>query len=287
MNLELSGVGKSYGGTRALAGIDLAFGAGVTGLLGPNGAGKTTLLRIVATSIAPDRGAVRVLGRDPHASHAELTQVRRDLGYLPQELGYPRDMTAYGFVEYVAVLKEWNERGARREEVRRVLDLVGMADLATKKVAKLSGGQRRRVGLAQALLGTPRVLVLDEPTMGLDPTQRASLRRTLSGAGHHATILLSTHQTEDVAALCERVVVLAAGEVRFDGTVVDLVATADGQVWLSDEAVPGATVTWRTGTGRHRIVGGARPAGAEAAEPTLEDAYLLMLGDDAAVPLPV
>jgi ABC-2 type transport system ATP-binding protein len=287
VNLELSGVGKSYGGTRALAGIDLAFGAGVTGLLGPNGAGKTTLLRIVATSIAPDRGAVRVLGRDPHASHAELTQVRRDLGYLPQELGYPRDMTAYGFVEYVAVLKEWNERGARRDEVRRVLDLVGMADLATKKVAKLSGGQRRRIGLAQALLGTPRVLVLDEPTMGLDPTQRASLRRTLSGAGHHATILLSTHQTEDVAALCERVVVLAAGEVRFDGTVVDLVATADGQVWLSDEAVPGAAVTWRTGTGRHRIVGGARPAGAEAAEPTLEDAYLLMLGDDAAVPLPV
>ncbi|HWJ66454.1 MAG TPA: ATP-binding cassette domain-containing protein [Nocardioides sp.] len=282
MNVELTAVDKSYGGTQALRGVDLTLGTGITGLLGPNGAGKTTLLRVVATSIAADRGEVRLLGRDPHAGHAELTRVRRSLGYLPQELGYPSDMTTFGFLEYVAVLKEWNERRARRHEVRRVLDLVGLAEQSGKRIAKLSGGQRRRVGLAQALLGNPRLLVLDEPTTGLDPAQRATLRRTLSVVAHESTVLLSTHQTEDVAALCERVVVLADGEVRFDGTVVDLVATAVGQVWLADHEVPGAVMTWRTGTGRHRVVGGPHPPGAEPAEPTLEDAYLLMLGPSAA-----
>ncbi len=279
--VELTAVTKTYGRTRALDAVDLSFDRGVTGLLGPNGAGKTTLLRIVATSIAADRGGVRLLGLDPPGSHAELTGIRSELGYLPQEIGYPGDMTAFGFVEYVAVLKEWNDRGRRLREVRRVLDLVGLGDLATKRVSKLSGGQRRRVALAQALLGDPRILVLDEPTTGLDPTQRADLRRTLSALGGHCAVLLSTHQTEDVAALCERVVVLAGGTVRFDGTVTDLVATAAGRVWLCDDPGPDALVSWRTGTGRHHVVGGTPPPGATATEPTLEDAYLLMLGADA------
>ena len=123
--------------------------------------------------------------------------------------------------------------------------------------------------------------MLDEPTAGLDPAQRADLRRTLSALGHRSTLLLSTHQTEDVAALCERVVVLAGGTVRFDGAVTDLVATAVGQVWLADEPGDDALVSWRTGTGRHHVVGGRPPVGADPAEPTLEDAYLLMLGPDA------
>ena len=284
MNVELAGIGKDYGTTRALDEVDLTLGTGVTGLLGPNGAGKTTLLRIVATSIVADRGRARLLGIDPSAGHAALTQVRRGLGYLPQELGYPGDMTTFGFVEYVAVLKEWNERARRHGEVRRVLELVGLSDLATTRVGRLSGGQRRRVALAQALLGDPRILVLDEPTTGLDPTQRAELRRTLSVIAGHSTVLLSTHQTEDVAALCERVVVLADGTVRFDGTVAALVATAAGRVWLCDDPGADALVSWRTGTGRHHVVlaaGAAPPAGAEPAEPTLEDAYLLMLGAEA------
>ena len=214
-------------------------------------------------------------------SHADVTAVRRELGYLPQELGYPSDMTAFGFIEYVAVLKEWNDREARSQEVRRVLDAVGLADQASVRISRLSGGQRRRVGLAQALLGDPRLVVLDEPTTGLDPAQRADLRRTLSALGHRSTVLLSTHQTEDVAALCERVVVLAGGTVRFDGAVTDLVATAVGRVWLADEPGDDALVSWRTGTGRHHVVGGRPPVGADPAEPTLEDAYLLMLGPDA------
>jgi ABC-2 type transport system ATP-binding protein len=279
--VDLTGLTKTYGGTPALDGVDLSFDRGVTGLLGPNGAGKTTLLRIVATSIAPDHGSVRLLGRDPLRSHGDVTAVRRELGYLPQELGYPSDMTVFGFVEYVAVLKEWNDARARTREVRRVLELVDLADLSGKRVRKLSGGQRRRVALAQALLGDPRILVLDEPTTGLDPSQRAGLRRTLSVIAADSAVLLSTHQTEDVAALCERVVVLAGGSVRFDGAVVDLVRTAEGQVWLCDEPGDDAVVSWRTGTGRHRVVGGPRPPAAESTEPTLEDAYLLMLGAQA------
>ncbi len=280
--VELTGVTKTYGRTRALDGVDLSFDRGVIGLLGPNGAGKTTLLRIVATSIAADSGQVRLLGRDPRGSHTEVTEIRRGLGFLPQELGYPTDMTTFGFVEYVAVLKEWNDRERRLREVQRVLDLVGLSELSTKRVAKLSGGQRRRVGLAQALLGHPRLLVLDEPTTGLDPSQRADLRRTLSVIARDCAVLVSTHQTEDVAALCERVVVLAGGRVRFDGSVTDLVATAAGQVWLCDDVGPeDALASWRTGTGRHHVVGGTPAPGAQPAEPTLEDAYLLMLGADA------
>jgi ABC-2 type transport system ATP-binding protein len=279
--IDLSGIGKSYGRTVALAGVDLSFDRGITGLLGPNGAGKTTLLRIVGTSIAADTGTVRLLGRDPLASQADVTEIRRHLGSLPQEIGFPRAMTAVGCTASVAVLKEWNDKDQRTREVRRVLDLVGLGTLSGKRVVKLSGGQRRRVALAQALLGDPRILVLDEPTTGLDPTQRADLRRTLSVVAGQCTVLLSTHQTEDVAALCERVVVLADGQVRFDGPVQEMVATAAGRVWLSEEEAPDAVVSWRTGTGKHHVVGGRPPAGAVPAEPSLEDAYLLMLGADA------
>jgi ABC-2 type transport system ATP-binding protein len=278
--VELAGLGKRYGRTVALADVDVTFDRGVTGLLGQNGAGKTTLLRIVATSIAADSGQVRLLGHDPHRSHADLTAVRRDLGYLPQELGYPGGFTAYGFVNYMAVLKEWDDADARRAEVRRVLEQVSLEGRATKRIRALSGGQRRRVGLAQALLGPPDLLVLDEPTTGLDPEQRVSLRRVLAEAGRDSTVVVATHQTEDVAALCERVVVIDDGRIRFDGAVRDMVAQADGRVWLSDEPDPRAMTSWRTGTGRYRNLGSAaeRVAGAEPAEPSLEDAYLLLRG---------
>ena len=206
-SISLRGVGRTFGATRALADVDLDLEPGVIGLLGPNGAGKTTLLRLLATALPPSQGEVRVLGRDPEGS-AERTDIRRRLGYLPQEVGFPRGFTAFAFVDYIALLKEWTQPAARHAEVRRVLDQVGLSDLATKRIRAMSGGQRRRVALAQALLGSPPVLILDEPTSGVDPEQRVTLRTVLAEIARTSIVVLSTHQTEDVAALCERVIVL-------------------------------------------------------------------------------
>jgi ABC-2 type transport system ATP-binding protein len=276
-SISLRGVGRAFGATQALADIDLDLEPGVIGLLGPNGAGKTTLLRLLATALPPSRGEVRVLGRDVEVP-AERTDIRRRLGYLPQEVGFPRGFTAFGFVDYIALLKEWAEPAARHAEVRRVLDQVGLSDLTTKRIRAMSGGQRRRVALAQALLGSPPVLILDEPTTGVDPEQRVTLRTVLAEIARTSVVVLSTHQTEDVAALCERVVVLDRGRIRYDGPVIELVDRAAGRVWLADRPDPAATVSWRTGTGRYRNVAAQARAGVEHVEPSLEDAYLLLRG---------
>jgi len=276
--ISLRGVGRSFGATQALADVDLDLHAGVIGLLGPNGAGKTTLLRLLATALPPSRGKVRVLGRDVEVL-AERTEIRRRLGYLPQEVGFPRGFTAFAFVDYIALLKEWADPAARHAEVRRVLDQVGLSDAATKRIRAMSGGQRRRVALAQALLGSPPVLILDEPTTGVDPEQRVTLRTVLAELARTSIVVLSTHQTEDVAALCERVVVLDRGRVRYDGAVTDLVDRAAGRVWLADQPDPAATVSWRTGTGRYRNVAAEARDDVEHVEPSLEDAYLLLRGD--------
>ena len=276
--ISLRGVGRSFGATQALADVDLDLHAGVIGLLGPNGAGKTTLLRLLATALPPSRGKVRVLGRDVEVL-AERTEIRRRLGYLPQEVGFPRGFTAFAFVDYIALLKEWADPAARHAEVRRVLDQVGLSDTATKRIRAMSGGQRRRVALAQALLGSPPVLILDEPTTGVDPEQRVTLRTVLAELARTSIVVLSTHQTEDVAALCERVVVLDRGRVRYDGAVTDLVDRAAGRVWLADQPDPAATVSWRTGTGRYRNVAAQARDDVEHVEPSLEDAYLLLRGD--------
>lgn len=274
--VELTEVSKSYGSTRALDGITVAFGRGVTGVLGPNGAGKTTLLRIVATVLAPDGGAVRVLGEDPAEVQGRLS-IRRRLGYFPQEPGYYANLTVFEFVDYIAILKEMVERRARHDEVRRVLAQVALDDVMHKRIKALSGGMRRRVIVAQALLGHPELLVLDEPAAGLDPEQRLRFRETVSSVAEHHTVLLSTHQTEDVAALCPRVVVIDGGRILHDGTPAALVEQARGRVWLADEVDRGARLSWRTGSGQHRLIGDP-PAGATLAEPALEDAYLLLIG---------
>jgi ABC-2 type transport system ATP-binding protein len=218
-----------------------------------------------------------VLGRNVEVP-AERTDIRRRLGYLPQEIGFPRGFTAFAFVDYIALLKEWAEPDARHAEVRRVLDQVGLIDVATKRIRAMSGGQRRRVALAQALLGSPPVLILDEPTTGVDPEQRVTLRTVLAEIARTSIVVLSTHQTEDVEALCERVVVLDRGRVRYDGPVTELVDRAAGRVWLADEPDPAATVSWPTGTGRYRNVAAQARNGVEQVEPSLEDAYLLLRG---------
>jgi ABC-2 type transport system ATP-binding protein len=276
-SISLRGVGRTFGATRALADVDLDLEPGVIGLLGPNGAGKTTLLRLLASALPPSQGQVRVLGRDPQVPAAR-TDIRRRLGYLPQEIGFPRGFTAFAFVDYIALLKEWTQPAARHAEVRRVLDQVGLSDVATKRIRAMSGGQRRRVALAQALLGSPPVLILDEPTTGVDPEQRVTLRTVLAEIARTSIVVLSTHQTEDVAALCERVIVLDRGRIRYDGQVTELVRQAIGRVWLADHPDPAATVSWRTGTGRYRNVAAQVRDGVDHVEPSLEDAYLLLRG---------
>ena len=273
--VQATGLTKAYGSTKALAGVDLDIGAGIIGLLGPNGAGKTTLLRILATVIAPDAGEVRLLGRDPGRAEDRLA-IRRRLGYLPQEPGLHRNFTAFEFVDYVAILKEMTDRRARHDEVRRVLDRVGLADVRDRRIKALSGGMRRRVALAQALLGEPELLLLDEPTAGLDPEQRLRFRELVSATAQRTTIL-STHQTEDVAALCSRVVVMDRGQVRFDGTPAGLAEVAAGKVWLAEEREVQARLSWRTGEGLHRHIGNP-PPGAQLVAPTVEDGYLLLIG---------
>jgi ABC-2 type transport system ATP-binding protein len=275
-HIEVRDLVKRYARSQALRGVQLEVDTGVVGLLGPNGAGKTTLLRILATSLSPTSGTVRVLGYDPSNSGGRLA-IRRRLGYVPQEVGLYENFTVFDFVDYIAILKELTDRGARRDEVRRVIDAVDLGDVASMRIRKLSGGMRRRVTLAQSLLGEPDVLVLDEPTVGLDPEQRLRFRQIVSQHAEHRCVVLSTHMTEDVEALCDRVIVMDLGSISFDGTTADLAGIAAGRVWLDDRPDPRATLSWRTGDGRHRNVGTPPPA-AELLAPTVQDGYLLLIG---------
>ncbi len=274
-------VTKRFGPKVALSGVDIDLGPGITGLLGPNGAGKTTLLRILATVLPADHGTVELLGHDPTTSDGRLA-VRRRLGYLPQEPGFHRSFTAFEFVDYVAILKEWGDRRARHDEVRRVLSLVGLEPVMGTAIKKLSGGMRRRVAIAQAMLGDPDLLILDEPTAGLDPEQRLRFRELLSAVAARSTVLLSTHQTDDVAALCNRVVVLLGGAVHFTGTPPELSLLAEGRVWMDAERDPSAQLAWITGEGMVRHIG-TPPVDAHLVAPTVEDGYLTLTGATAGV----
>lgn len=274
---RIDDVVKTYGRVRALDGVSFDIRPGITGLLGPNGAGKTTLLRILATVLAPDSGGVELLGFIPTRT-ADRIAIRRRLGYMPQEPGFHRHFTVFDFLDYVAILKEITDPRARHDDVGRVISLVELDDKASTKIKALSGGMRQRVALAQALLGDPHLLVLDEPTAGLDPEQRLKFRDLVSRIGEDRTVLVSTHQTEDVTALASDVVVMDAGRVLFRGAPRELAEAARGNVWVASQRDPSARLGWKMGEGRYRHVGTA-PDGAELIDPSVEDGYLMLIGD--------
>ncbi len=274
-SLRVVDLSHSYGSREALRDVSLSALGGVVTVLGPNGAGKTTLLRSVATVQRATAGSIHLDGLDVGVE-PDRTEARRRIGYLPQEPRFAPRATVFDVVDYLAICKEHHDRRRRHREVRRVLDAVGLGERARDRVGTLSGGMVRRLGLAQALLGAPRLLVLDEPAAGLDPDQRLQLRDQLSRLGSASTVVVSTHMTDEAAAISTHVVVIAEGRVRYSGTARGLTELARGRVWVAADPSPGALRAWRQPDGTHRCIGDP-PAGADLAAPTMEDGYLLLM----------
>ena len=226
MNVELTDLTRRFGRTQAVAGVSLTGGPGVFGLLGPNGAGKTSLLRMMATVLPPTSGRMRLLGRDP-GGYGPRREIRRRLGYLPQNLGYYPGFTVAEFVEYFALLKDMPASQVPRA-VATAVERVGLGDRARAKLRTLSGGMLRRAGIAQAIVNEPELLLLDEPTAGLDPEQRLEFRALMRNMGQRATVIVSTHLVEDVGAACTEVALMDNGRIVFHGTPADLVARGEG-----------------------------------------------------------
>jgi ABC-2 type transport system ATP-binding protein len=225
VNIELSDLTRRFGRNTAVAGVSLDAGPGVFGLLGPNGAGKTSLLRMLATILPPSSGSLRLLDRDPSGPVARR-EIRRKLGYLPQNLGYYPSFTVVEFVEYFALLKEIPP-GRVPKAVATAVERADLGAKARAKLRTLSGGMLRRVGIAQAIVNDPELLLLDEPTAGLDPEQRVAFRALMRDLGQTATVVVSTHLVEDVGAACSEVALMSEGRIVFRGTPAEL--TARGQ----------------------------------------------------------
>src|SRR5690606_13441975 len=207
-----------------------SFGAkrGMSGILGPNGAGKTTLLRLLAAVLEPTSGATHYRGRPkPLAGD----HVSRWVGYLPQEFGLPNHLTAEEYLDYFAILYDVGDRRERRERVTALLDEVGLRERRHEKIGGFSGGMRQRVAVARTLLRQPPIIIVDEPTVGLDPRERIRFRNLLSRLAEGRVVLFSTHVVEDVAVACERVIVMSRGRIVYDGAPADLAKLADGRTW--------------------------------------------------------
>lgn len=284
--LTLRGVSKTYpNGVAALRDVSLTIGPGLFGLLGPNGAGKSTLMRTLATLQSPDTGAITFEGRD---IFADVTAHRRHLGYLPQDFGVYPGLSARVLLDHLAVLKGLTEKGPRRAQVEQLLQQVNLWEHRDRAVSGFSGGMRQRFGIAQALLGDPRLLIVDEPTAGLDPAERSRFYNLLADVGQHVVVILSTHIVEDVRQLCTRMAIIAAGAVVCEGVPDELVRALDGRVWARtiDRHHPprlnGArslSSTLHGGTTRLRLLAETTPdADCIAAAPSLEDVYFDAIG---------
>ena len=285
MFISLDNLGKDFKKKpRALDGITLDLPSGMIGLIGPNGAGKTTLMRILCGIVGPTRGRVLVDGYDL-AGARERRALKRSLGYLPQDIEPYPNLTPSEFLDYVGVLKGMEDRRARRRQADELVERVGLGDVRKRRIGGFSGGMRRRVGIAQALMGDPQLLVVDEPTAGLDPEERMRFRTLLATMGGERTVILSTHILDDVAQTCPYVCVLRAGRLQYDGATVGLVEEAHGRTWMTPPlAVPPAgAVIVNASTGvqgtRYRIVSDAPPAGSQPVEPTLEDGYMALASE--------
>jgi ABC-type multidrug transport system ATPase subunit len=282
MELQIRGVSKTYAnGVHALKNVSLTIPAGLYGLLGPNGAGKSTLMRILATLQDADEGSARLAGIDVLNQKAE---VRKTLGYLPQEFGvYPR-VSAEKMLDHFALLKGIADRRARHDVVEALLRQTNLWDVRKQKLGGYSGGMKQRFGVAVALIGNPKLLIVDEPTAGLDPAERVRFLNLLSELGENSVVLLSTHIVEDVSELCTRMAIIDKGEILLEAEPVRAMNDLGGRIWrrviakaelpaieqahtvISTKLLAGQTVV-------HVFSDGAPGAGFEPTEPDLEDVY--------------
>jgi ABC-type multidrug transport system ATPase subunit len=283
MELAVEHVSKHYGRFPALSEVSLRCGPGLIGLVGPNGAGKTTLMRMIATLLPPSEGVIRWDGQDTRRFGADLRLV---LGYLPQEFGIYPEFTGRQFLRYLAEMKGLPGELARRR-VDELLEVVNLRGAAERRLSTYSGGMKQRIGIAQALLNDPELLIVDEPTAGLDPEERVRFRTLLASLTAARVVLLSTHIVADVEAVATRLVILREGHVLADTTPEELLARTVGKVWTVELDQPSAArlqasyqvsaMLNRPSGVQLRIVSEVQPhPSAVLVEPSLEDAYLLL-----------
>lgn len=284
MKLEIEGLRKQYlRGPLALDDVSLSIAPGVFGLLGPNGAGKSTLMRILATLQEPDAGTVRFGDLDPLSDRRTM---RRMLGYLPQDFGLDPTASAIRMLDHLAELKGLTDRRARRHAVNELLERTNLWQHRHQKLGAYSGGMKQRFGIAQALIGEPRLIIVDEPTTGLDPEERGRFFNALAAIGERVVVILSTHLVDDVTELCHQMAILLDGRLEFLGTPVDALANLEGRTWIYDGSLEaddrdGLTIL-RTrrflGRTRTHVLAEAHPGpGFEPSRPELEDAYFATL----------
>ncbi len=229
MKLEIKNLSKTYSnGVQALKNVDLTIPCGLFGLLGPNGAGKSTLMRTIATLQEPDTGSIQMDGLNVLT---EKYRMRQHLGYLPQEFGTYTNVTAAEMLDHIAVLKGITDKKTRKALTSRLLKQTNLYDVRNKKLGGFSGGMKQRFGVAQALLGNPRVLIVDEPTAGLDPAERKRFLNMLSEVGEQVIVILSTHIVDDVEEICSNMSIIDKGEVKYTGKPLEAIELLKGKVW--------------------------------------------------------